>query len=93
MTTQTPATAEIEKWLRVWFFQIFDSGSERKTQNPAGVDSGSGPTSGDFPLDHVDSSEMFSNTVLYLAENWMRDSALLSFETENWKCWLLKYMN
>jgi len=40
MTTQTPATAEIEKWLRVWFFQIFDSGSERKTQNPAGVDSG-----------------------------------------------------
>ena len=42
MTTQTPATAEIEKWLRirVRFSQIFDFGSEKKTQNPAGVDSG-----------------------------------------------------
>jgi len=29
-----------------------------------------------FPLDHVDSSEMFSNSVLYLAENWMRDTIL-----------------
>jgi len=28
------------------FSQISDSGSERKTQNPAGVDSGSGATSG-----------------------------------------------
>jgi len=45
MTTQTPATAEIEKWLRVRFSQIFDSGSERKTQNPAGVDSRSGTIS------------------------------------------------
>jgi len=37
MTAQSPATAEMET-------QIFDSGpgsgSERKTQNPAGVDSG-----------------------------------------------------
>jgi len=42
MTTQTLATAEIEKWLRVQvlFSQIFDSGSERKMQNPSGVDSG-----------------------------------------------------
>jgi len=40
MTTQTPATAEIKNWLRPGFSQIFDSGSERKTQNPAGVDSG-----------------------------------------------------
>jgi len=30
----------------------------------------------DFPLDHADSSEMFSNSVLYLAENWMRDTVL-----------------
>jgi len=44
MTTQTPATAEIEKWLQIRsdFSQSFDSGSgsERKTQNPAEVDSG-----------------------------------------------------
>jgi len=42
MTAHTPATAEMEKWLRirVRFSQIFDSGSERKTQNPARVDSG-----------------------------------------------------
>jgi len=47
MTTQTPAAAEMEKWLRSGssFSQFFDSGSrsgsERKTQNPAAVDSGS----------------------------------------------------
>ena len=29
-----------------------------------------------FPFDHVDSSEIFSNSVLYLAENWMRDTVL-----------------
>jgi len=29
-----------------------------------------------FPLDHVDSSEMFSNSVLYPAENWMRETVL-----------------
>jgi len=46
MTAQTPATAEMEKWLlvRSGFSQIFDSGSgsgsERESQNPAGVDSG-----------------------------------------------------
>jgi len=46
MTTQTLATAEIGKWLRIWvrFSQIFDSGSgsgsERKTQHPAEVNSG-----------------------------------------------------
>jgi len=44
MTTQTPDTAEMEKWprIRVLFSQIFDSGSgsEQKTQNPTGVDSG-----------------------------------------------------
>ena len=44
MTAQTPAPAEMEKWLQSWsgFSQIFDSGSgsERKTQNLAGVDSG-----------------------------------------------------
>jgi len=45
MTTHTSATAEIEKWLRFGFSQIFDSGSESKTQNPAGVDSASGATS------------------------------------------------
>jgi len=46
MTTQTPVTVEIEKWL--WFrFRFFPNfwlrgriRSERKTQNPAGVDSG-----------------------------------------------------
>jgi len=55
MTAQTRATAEMEKWLwiRVRFFTNFwlryGSRSERKTQNPSGVDSGntgSGPTSG-----------------------------------------------
>jgi len=46
---QTPATAEIKKLLRVQFFKIFDSGSERKTQNPTGVDSGSMAT---FDRDH-----------------------------------------
>jgi len=42
MTAQTPTTAEMEKWLRIWvqFFTNFESGSERKTQNPSGVDSG-----------------------------------------------------
>jgi len=40
------------------------------------------------------SSKMFSNSVFYLAENWMRDMVLLSFETEKWKCWLLRhYLN
>jgi len=27
-------------------------------------------------LDYVDSSEIFSNSVLFLAENWMRDTVL-----------------
>ena len=45
ITTQTPATAEIEMWLRIRFFlEIFDTESrfrfERKVQNQAGVDSG-----------------------------------------------------
>ena len=44
MTAQTPAIAEMEKWFRIWvrFFTNFwlRSGSEGKTQNPAGVDSG-----------------------------------------------------
>jgi len=42
MTAQTPATAEMEKLFRYGsrFSQIFYSGSERKTQNPAGVHSG-----------------------------------------------------
>jgi len=41
MTTQTPVTTEIERWLQIWvrFFTNFWLGSERKTQNPAGVDS------------------------------------------------------
>ena len=41
---QTPATAEIEKWLQIQlrFFPNFDSGSgsERKTQNSGGVETG-----------------------------------------------------
>jgi len=37
----------------------------------------------------MDSSENFSNSVLYLAENWMRDTVFLSFEMENWM-WLLR---
>ena len=37
MTTQTPATAEFEKWLRIRVW--------KKTEKPAGIDSGSGPTS------------------------------------------------
>jgi len=51
MTEQTP-TAEMEKWLRirVRFFPNFDSGSERKTQNPAGVDFG---TPGPVPAQTV----------------------------------------
>jgi len=42
MITQTPATAEIESDSGSGFSEIFDSGSgsERKTQNPAGIDSG-----------------------------------------------------
>jgi len=42
MTTQTPATAEIEKWLRirVCFFTNFLLRIRKKTWNPAGVDSG-----------------------------------------------------
>jgi len=32
-----------------------------------------------FPLDHVDSCEMFSKSVLYLAQNWMRDTVLFAF--------------
>jgi len=46
-----------------------------------------------FPLDHIDSSDNFSNLVLYLAENWVQDTVFLSFETENW-IWLLRhYLN
>jgi len=41
---QTPATAEIEKWLQIQlrFFPNFDSGSgsERKTHNSGGVETG-----------------------------------------------------
>ena len=50
MTTQSPATAKIEKWLRFrlqFFPNLYSgsasgpgSGSERKTQNSAGVNSG-----------------------------------------------------
>jgi len=43
-----------------------------------------------LPLDHIDSGDNFSNSVLYLAENWMQDTVFLSFETENWK-WLLRH--
>jgi len=43
-----------------------------------------------FPLDHMDSSENFSNSILHLAENWMRYTVFLSFETENWM-WLLRH--
>jgi len=43
-----------------------------------------------FPLDHVDSSEIFSNSASYLAENWMRDTVHFFFVTENRKCWLLR---
>jgi len=45
------------------------------------------------PLDHVDSSENFSNSVWYLAENRMRDMVFLSFETENWIRLLRLYLN
>jgi len=45
MTTQTTATAEIEKWLRTRIYTNFWLRSERKTRNPAGVDSGTGATS------------------------------------------------
>jgi len=37
-----------------------------------------------LPLDHIDSSDNFSNSVLYLAENRMQDTVFLTFETENW---------
>jgi len=42
VTTQTPAFAEMEKWhrIRVRFFTNFWLRAEKKTQNPAGVDSG-----------------------------------------------------
>jgi len=84
MTTQTPATAEMEKWLRirVVFSHIFDSGSgsERKTQNPVGVDSGK------------------PDPVLPLVYIWRRTGCgiryFLSFETEIWICSLLRhYLN
>jgi len=45
-----------------------------------------------FPLDH-DSSENFSNSILYPAENWMRDTVFLSFETQNWMRLLRHYLN
>ena len=32
----------------------------------------------------------FLKLSLYLAEKWMRDTVVLSFETENWM-WLLRY--
>jgi len=32
-----------------------------------------------------------SSTQFCLAENWIRIRYLLSFETENWKCWLLRH--
>jgi len=54
MTTQTPSTAEIVKPLRIFFSQIFDSGSgsDSKTQDPAGVDTGSIATFvGKVPVD------------------------------------------
>jgi len=44
-----------------------------------------------FPVDHVDSSENFSNLVSYLAENRMRDTVFL--ETENWIRLLRHYLN
>jgi len=44
-------------------------------------------------LDHIDSSDNFSNSVLYMIGNWMRDTALFSFETENGKWLLGHYLN
>ena len=48
----TPAAAEIEKLLRVRFFPNFRLRIrvQKKTQNPAGLDSGSGPTSATYQL-------------------------------------------
>jgi len=44
-----------------------------------------------LPLDHVDSSEI-SPTQFYI---WQKTGCgiryFLSFETENWMCWLLRY--
>jgi len=65
-TAQTPATAELEKWLRirVRFFTNFwlwvRTRSERKTQNAGGVDSGTpGPVSSEIsdftPCTHAQS--------------------------------------
>jgi len=73
-TTQTPATAEREKWLWIRFFTNFwpGSGSERKTHNPAGDDSGI----------------QIRSHLSYLKENWMRDTVYFVLETENWICWL-----
>ena len=55
---------------RSGFSQIFDSGSgsERKTQNPAGVNSGSGPTSGAKPRTRYTWPKMLVGWVNYLGE-------------------------
>jgi len=31
-----------------------------------------------FPLDHVDSSEIFSSSASYLGDNWMQDTVLFA---------------
>jgi len=86
MTTQTPATAEIEKWLRIRarFSQIFNFGSERKTQNPAGVDSGTPdpvPTLVKTKIDQIIKCSCTVNIRHILRKNELN---VCSFPSEDW---------
>ena len=79
MTTQTPATAEIEKWLRirVRFFTKFwlRIRAERKTQNPSGVDSSSPD-----PLPSLQrwaDCEIFNPSPILICKSWIRSSPAL----------------
>jgi len=71
MTTQTPLLPKLKSDFGSGsgFSQIFDSGSERKTQNPAGVDSGtsgSGLTSGRYEPCAISAPLMLKKTLVFL---------------------------
>ena len=56
---QTPATAEMKSDTGSGLLHIFDFGSERKTQNPSGVDSGSVATFNIKTSEFVDAIHLF----------------------------------
>jgi len=82
MTMQIYATAETEKWLRIWvrLFTNFDSGSwtvsETKTQNPAGVDSESIATSGFLLIRTLLGSEKLGISSLSAVVQWVLESCM-----------------